>query len=289
MHAHVADEDQPEWREVVMMGEDLAPTHPLFGGELTDEEEAPYDDVYVPSTPHDVSEAAALEEFDLGTYVTGPGEDEPAVLTPQKHSEYHFNFDLTPVQRAEADGRPNAPELYDVDAPESPYVEAVHHGDGEHHEAASGASERSAAHVLDEETSHATPAEERATWAFNDDEHEASPVAHDESVAHDETVAHDDDPFSLHAATEARDTHIPPLQQDTTLRFDEPTFPDEEPLVDHAQDSFSDDPVDTKLDLARAYLDMGDTEGARLMLDEVMAEGSQMQKDTARRILGDIV
>jgi pilus assembly protein FimV len=47
--------------------------------------------------------------------------------------------------------------------------------------------------------------------------------------------------------------------------------------------------VDTKLDLARAYLDMGDAEGARLMLDEVLAEGSQMQKDTARRILNDIV
>jgi len=66
-------------------------------------------------------------------------------------------------------------------------------------------------------------------------------------------------------------------------------FPDEEPIEDHGPESFSDDPVDTKLDLARAYLDMGDSEGARLMLDEVIAEGSQMQKDTARRILSDIV
>lgn len=66
--------------------------------------------------------------------------------------------------------------------------------------------------------------------------------------------------------------------------FDEPKFHEPNPL-----DSFSDDPVDTKLDLARAYLDMGDAEGARLMLDEVLAEGSQMQQDTARRILADIV
>ena len=51
---------------------------------------------------------------------------------------------------------------------------------------------------------------------------------------------------------------------------------------------FSDDPIDTKLDLARAYLDMGDADGARAMLEEVLAEGSQMQRDTARRLLDGI-
>ncbi len=45
------------------------------------------------------------------------------------------------------------------------------------------------------------------------------------------------------------------------------------------------DPIDTKLDLARAYLDMGDHEGARSMLEEVLAEGSQVQQDEARRLL----
>ncbi|MEO8777528.1 MAG: FimV/HubP family polar landmark protein, partial [Rhodanobacter sp.] len=48
---------------------------------------------------------------------------------------------------------------------------------------------------------------------------------------------------------------------------------------------FSDDPVDTKLDLARAYLDMGDADGARAMLGEALKEGSQMQRDTARELL----
>ena len=45
------------------------------------------------------------------------------------------------------------------------------------------------------------------------------------------------------------------------------------------------DPIDTKLDLARAYLDMGDYEGARAMLEEVLTEGSQTQKDEAQRLL----
>ena len=50
----------------------------------------------------------------------------------------------------------------------------------------------------------------------------------------------------------------------------------------------SDDAVGTKLDLARAYLDMGDPEGARSMLEEVLAEGNDGQKDEARRLLADI-
>lgn len=52
--------------------------------------------------------------------------------------------------------------------------------------------------------------------------------------------------------------------------------------------AYGDDPVDTKLDLARAYLDMGDPDGARAMLDEVLAEGSAKQKSEAQKLLGEI-
>ena len=51
---------------------------------------------------------------------------------------------------------------------------------------------------------------------------------------------------------------------------------------------YTDDPIDTKLDLARAYLDMGDAVGARAMLEEVIAEGSQAQQDEAKRLLADV-
>lgn len=43
--------------------------------------------------------------------------------------------------------------------------------------------------------------------------------------------------------------------------------------------------MSTKLDLARAYLDMGDEDGARQILDEVMAEGSAEQKAEAGELL----
>ncbi|HTI96654.1 MAG TPA: FimV/HubP family polar landmark protein [Rudaea sp.] len=48
------------------------------------------------------------------------------------------------------------------------------------------------------------------------------------------------------------------------------------------------DAIGTKLDLAKAYLDMGDPEGARSMLDEVLAEGNDAQKIEARKLLAEI-
>jgi pilus assembly protein FimV len=46
--------------------------------------------------------------------------------------------------------------------------------------------------------------------------------------------------------------------------------------------------VGTKLDLARAYMDMGDPDGARSILGEVMAEGSSSQKQEARRLIDSL-
>lgn len=49
------------------------------------------------------------------------------------------------------------------------------------------------------------------------------------------------------------------------------------------------DETATKLDLARAYIDMGDTEGARDILDEVVAEGSDVQQQEAREMISKLV
>ncbi len=59
-------------------------------------------------------------------------------------------------------------------------------------------------------------------------------------------------------------------------------------------DDFSEDGVDsdvaaTKLELARAYLDMGDAEGARGMLEEVLIEGNADQRQEAETLLAGIL
>ena len=45
------------------------------------------------------------------------------------------------------------------------------------------------------------------------------------------------------------------------------------------------DEVETKLDLARAYIDMDDVEGARDILEEIAQEGSDAQKEEAQELL----
>lgn len=61
-------------------------------------------------------------------------------------------------------------------------------------------------------------------------------------------------------------------------------------LIAPSNDEFlsGEDAIGTKLDLARAYLDMGDPEGARSMLQEVLNEGNELQKQEAQRLLADM-
>ncbi|MEO6927516.1 MAG: FimV/HubP family polar landmark protein [Rhodanobacter sp.] len=186
MHVHVTDPQQDEWQDVLHMGEDLAPEHPLF-------------DHHESAAP---DHAALADAFDIDDY--HDKDDAPTVVSqlppslpagPKKVSEYNFNFDLTHPAGSET-----APP----------------------------------AATPDEDVTVIKPHAQADTWALP--EVEPLPGAGQE-----------------HEATE-----------------------------------FSDDPVDTKLDLARAYLDMGDADGARAMLGEVLKEGSQMQRDTARRLLDGI-
>jgi pilus assembly protein FimV len=61
--------------------------------------------------------------------------------------------------------------------------------------------------------------------------------------------------------------------------------------LDLGESSASDlemDEVGTKLDLARAYVEMGDKEGAREILNEVVAEGNALQKSDAKGMLSSL-
>jgi pilus assembly protein FimV len=201
MHAHITDPQQDEWQDVMHMGEDLVPAHPLFD--------------HHPELPtHDETEAR--REFDIDDYADES--DAPTVVStmpplpsgaPKKVSEYNFNFDLTKPVGAEPP-HPAAGDDATVVAPLAANTPAP--------------------------DTHAAPAAETASsWHFDDAD----------------------------SANQAADQGLDP-------------------------DEFNDDPIDTKLDLARAYLDMGDADGARAMLGEVMKEGSQMQRDTAKRLLENL-
>jgi pilus assembly protein FimV len=65
---------------------------------------------------------------------------------------------------------------------------------------------------------------------------------------------------------------------------DAPLVSDDEP----AEQLADDDEVSTKMDLARAYIDMGDPEGARSTLEEVLSEGNDEQKREAKSLLDQL-
>ncbi|MGV2837430.1 FimV/HubP family polar landmark protein, partial [Pseudomonas shirazensis] len=79
----------------------------------------------------------------------------------------------------------------------------------------------------------------------------------------------------------------PPLEPQFTAADAEQEL---EPLDDLDFDFFSGaDEVATKLDLARAYIDMGDHQGARDILDEVVKDGDDTQRSEAEDMLSRLV
>jgi pilus assembly protein FimV len=82
--------------------------------------------------------------------------------------------------------------------------------------------------------------------------------------------------------------HQPAMRSNVDLDlgngFDMPGSPTEELAVPDLEPVTLSE-VGTKLDLARAYVDMGDPDGARNILNEVLSEGSASQKQEAQRLL----
>jgi len=70
---------------------------------------------------------------------------------------------------------------------------------------------------------------------------------------------------------------ISPTTRTAKIKVDDIAQPELEPVTMSE--------VGTKLDLARAYMDMGDPEGARSILEEVVQEGSASQKQEAQRLI----
>jgi pilus assembly protein FimV len=83
--------------------------------------------------------------------------------------------------------------------------------------------------------------------------------------------------------------NLPPIDFSKEAQHEfEAAAPAPAPLHVDEDEFAGEDGVGTKLDLAKAYLDMGDPEGARSMLEEVLSEGNDSQKGEARRLMAEI-
>ncbi|MGM0634015.1 MAG: FimV/HubP family polar landmark protein, partial [Pseudomonadota bacterium] len=111
-------------------------------------------------------------------------------------------------------------------------------------------------------------------------------VAEPEEVGPGSTSGKDDFEFSL-------DDFALDAESDK-FAAGEPEEPEEPAAAAPSEDQDEDDGFDflagadeaaTKLDLARAYIDMGDHEGAREILAEVIEEGTEAQSSDARQLI----
>lgn len=86
------------------------------------------------------------------------------------------------------------------------------------------------------------------------------------------------------AAAEPAPAAAPPIGSGRTIDFDLDELDLGDAPVADAEPVFGDE-AGTKLDLARAYVDMGDNEAARGLLDEVLEGGNAQQKQEAEALL----
>lgn len=117
--------------------------------------------------------------------------------------------------------------------------------------------------------------------SLDDDALGGDTLAEDESDEFSLDIDDDEDEFSLDIDDNEDDLDLA-LDDDDDFSFDDDEGDDDDFSGIGGESS---DEISTKLDLARAYIDMGDSEGAKEILAEVVAEGDEEQKSEAQALL----
>ncbi len=243
------------------------------------------------------SDAVAAEEADLREQLN---EDPGNVgLHLELLSLFYAERDVPKFEEQAAQMREHVSDLHQPEweeaeamgqelAPDNPlFAGAAHHYDDAVAPAHADAFEDHGAfgtdHAFDADAHDEHAASHLDTNAGFDPGHAGSAFVQDGMAAH---APVDEDVFTF--------DDVPPLAPETpvaTHAYDAPAEVKEAaamPAAPFDVDDFGEDAIGTKLDLAKAYMDMGDPEGARSMLEEVFAEGTEAQKAEADRLMAEI-
>jgi pilus assembly protein FimV len=253
MHAHVVDPYQPEWLEAQAMGQELAPHNPLFAGAAGSGDEADGPDPYAETAQH----AAFEQDEDLDLM------QPPAAPVAGRADEVTFDFGVSAPAEMDHASLAEA-TTFDFGAPDAAASSAV---------------------------SEVAFDAEATTFGFGTPTAPAAASGAADTL--DEPFSFDDLPplefdLPVAAAAAAAPTASAPAHDlagvATAVDVPAPSTP-----AVRDDDIFAgEDAVATKLDLARAYMDMGDPEGARSMLEEVLVEGNDTQKGEAQRLMAEL-
>ena len=288
------DSNHPLWAKAVEMGKQTAPTHPLFSKAMV----TTLADNMDMDIPDVVSE-----------HLTPPTDDSFSLDAPQEFSamdardteaslaaatDNSIDFDLSPSlsytaseiltentsDKTETETPPPLPNTMDFDLSLSDDIDNLN------------------GTVNNGPNDSPTHQEEDPQPTFTSEL--PLPSAQDENVLtlnnNIEFDHYDREYGTQNTTTETTDTSAPVafnLDAPEITAFDG-TAPDEstslEKTVSDTEESFFDgiDIVGTKLDLAKAYIDMEDKEGARMLLNEVLKEGSTPQKNEAQELMQQI-
>jgi len=307
------DTQAPEWQRIVAMGRELDPGNALFSGGDT-MERFDVDDLLPekPETDFDLGEAAA--DFDLGDSIDDSSEfdldleeneiDVSAALTAEDVAAFDSaamgdgtdNFALNDDGLDELDQELAAADDMDFDlSEESEPVEELDDAFSLDFDMADLGMDEASAEISAEETEVVASSMVAETEDFG-------LGRSDNAVSLDNTEAFEMDLGELSRPVQADDISMDDVSLDMgdidlgeiDLSIDEQTAAavnlsqDDDETIDISRLPEDLDEVNTKLDLARAYIDMGDSDGASSILREVIEEAAGEQKQTAESMLKDI-
>ncbi|MFK7955140.1 MAG: FimV/HubP family polar landmark protein [Lysobacterales bacterium] len=273
MLAGIGGASHPAWMEVKAMGQTLAPDHDLFGDMDIDAA-----DLEMPTVEMDEADLS----FDVGD--------------TESDDDGGLDFDL---DGADADDDDLSLDLDGDTVPAAVSDDDLGLGLGDNEPELSLESTDDGDLSLDfdlDASSDDAADETVATAKLDEDtEFELQSVTDDDAI--DISLGDDPDLGSvLSEGADQAEALVDDLAEDASDTLAELESADDdlgdlglEDLDLDSEELFGDDDaVGTKLDLAKAYIDMGDPEGAKGMLEEVLAEGSDGQKDEAKSLLSDL-
>lgn len=264
-YASLGGEQSPVWNKVVTMGQNLCPENPLFaGGEEIAASETLSEVSPIPFSEPLESEPEAADLSDTGMEDSSLGMDLPE--EGGLDLDLDINLDLDADALGETAETEEAPDL--------------------------GHDRASLGETLDgmmspEDTGLGESAE----------------TGLEESVSFDsETVSEEDNSLDLDMneleasldETSEEDLSIPETEFEDSITVDDlekevsaPATAFEDSAVDGGLYT-EEDEIGTKLDLAKAYIDMGDPDGAKNILEEVLEEGNETQQHEARDLISQM-
>jgi len=276
LYASLGDPSSPIWHKATEMGRKIDPSNPLYRvfGEVPSLPEAPVTEPEMPDLAEELPEPApepsepaaeSSEKFQLDQLEQrGPDVAEPETAAEKHETELQLddlNFEEVPPVLSKVD------ESASEAGKEYPSF-------GEPVELDLG--------PLDEDQMAAPDAAVELEPSFELPEEMGLVELTPEPPSSDETVM-------MPATGKLPDLDFSGIDLDLDNPEEIVAKPVEtEPVSDSEIDPDLLEEVNTKLDLARAYLEMGDKEGAHEILDEVLKEGSAQQKQEAESMIASL-